>query len=145
MIDEEKSKDLKVYDLCLRAFSAPNLKNAFLWCLIILKQLDDILLKRIKEIHPEFNKNAYEKHFKNLVFDIEFMRFINLRNMVLNTDEGYQYFDTIISDDETDVYNFNEELEKRITEEEFYITEFLGKVMSALIIEERIEEILESV
>ena len=140
--EEEDRKDLKIYDLCIRAFSAPTIKSACLWCFIILKQIDDKLLKRIQENYPHFSKAEYHKHFKETLFNMEFTRFVNLRAAILDSEDAYQYFDKIDTGDSEDIYNYNEEGERSIVNEEYFIAQFIGEIMSALIIEEGIEELL---
>ena len=141
--DEEKTKDLKIYDLCLRAFSSPTIKVSSLLCIVILKQLDKNHIKSVKESFPSFNMKKYREYFKQVIFDMEFTRFINLRASITSSDDASQYFDKIDTGDDTDVFNYNENLELRIVNEEFFIAEFLGEIMSVLSVEEGFEDILD--
>lgn len=129
-------KDLKIYDLCLRVLQADNFIQGCLFCVTITYQLENEHIKRIQEKYPKFDLKAYRDYFEGLLRDLEFLKFIEKRIAILNTEDSYQYFDNLSTDDPQDIYNYNEELERRRYEEFLRISQFVGMVMSGLAVAE---------
>ena len=135
MSDESIMKDFKIYDLCIRTINAPNLFSALLFCITISYQLDDEHIQRIREHQPDFDLIKERQYFEALLTDLNFIKFLDLRQTILATEDSYQYFDDLQTDDPQDVFNFDEEGEQKRLAIYLHIAKFLGVVMLALAIE----------
>lgn len=126
------AKDFKIYDLCIRALSSDNFIQTCLICITITYQLGEEHISNITKKFPKFNIAAYRQYFEGLIKDLEFMKFLEKRMSILSTEDSYQYFDPIETDDPQDIYNYDTPMEKRRYEEFLRVSQFIGVVMSGL-------------
>jgi len=133
--DELITKDFKLYDLCMRTLGCESLFKAVMFCITISYQLDEDHIERIKDNHKDFDEAKEMQYFEGLLSDLGFVRFLDKRETILSSEDPYQYFDELITDDPQDVFNFDEENEKVRLAVFLHIAQFLGKVMSSLAIE----------
>ena len=133
--DELITKDFKLYDLCMRTLGCGTLFGALMFCITISYQLDSDHVGKIKENHKEFGYKEEKEYFEGLLNDATFIRFLGMRETILTSDDPYQYFDRLMTDDPQDVFNFDEKNENARVKVFLHIAQFLGKVMSSLAIE----------
>lgn len=127
-------KDFKIYDLCMRAMMAESLFHSIMFCITISYQLDESHIDKIQMEYSDFNLKKERRYFESLLTNSEFVRFLDKRMTILASDEPYQYFDELVTDDVQDVYNFDDKNESKRLDEYLHISQFLGKVMSGLAI-----------
>lgn len=82
------------------------------------QQLDEAMTKMVKSM---------ERYTQDLLMNPNFRRSVHKRHALMEREPIVYFGDNVLKDD---AYDYDEELEKKITEVEFKITTFLGNVLA---------------
>jgi len=139
MVLDDNNSDEKIFGLVQQALN-PNLNilDKIRFCIYVLKSL-----KAEHKNKLSFNVDKTITYlFDSRVGD--FKRLVLLREAVINSSEGFQYFDLIIDEsDSKNVYNYNEVLENRIDELDDFIDKCLSEVVGVIDVSFNLEELLQ--
>lgn len=106
---EENNKDQKIFEIYKDAISSTTLIKRLEQSYILSFQLEK---KHLEQLPKDFDLLKERAWILSKLSDLELNRKLNLREKVVSTQEGYQYFDNIEElDNPNNVFNYDKVLD----------------------------------
>lgn len=137
--DQEASKDQKIYDIYKQAMEALNLNQRLRIAYVLSFQLEK---KHTDKLPQDFKLEEKQKWILEKLKSIALNRVIELRHRVIDTQEGYKYFDKIINDNPNDVWNYHAETEQMVIDIENELLYFFAQIVKTLDISIDLDELI---